>query len=121
LFEYTSINQYQLALAQEKTSCTESVRHYLSKIEQVKHLNAFVHVFADEALKKAADLDEKRRSGKTIGKLHGVVIAIKDVISYKDHPLSAASGILKNFTSLYSATVIEKLIGRSDHYWCLQL
>jgi len=110
LFEYTSINQYHLALAQDKTSCTESVRHYLSKIDQAKHLNAFVHVFADEALQTAAALDEKRRSGKTTGKLHGVVVAIKDVICYKDHPLSAASGMLKNFTSIYSATAVKKLL-----------
>jgi aspartyl-tRNA(Asn)/glutamyl-tRNA(Gln) amidotransferase subunit A len=54
--------------------------------------------------------------------LHGVVIAIKDVICYKGHPLTAASGILKNFTSLYSATAIEKAFtGRSLYHWCLQL
>jgi aspartyl-tRNA(Asn)/glutamyl-tRNA(Gln) amidotransferase subunit A len=110
LSEYTSINQYQLALTQGKTSCTDSVRHYLSKIEQAKHLNAFVRVFADEAVQKAAKLDEKRRSGKTPGKLHGVVIAIKDVICYKGHQLSAASAILKDFTSIYSATAVEKLL-----------
>jgi len=110
LFEYTSINQYHLALAQGETSCIETVRHYLSKIESKKYLNAFVHVFEDEALKKAAELDLKRGSGKAISKLHGVVIAIKDVICYKDHPLSAASGILKDFTSLYSATAVEKLL-----------
>lgn len=110
MFEYTSIDQYQLALAQGKTSCTEAVRHYLSKIEKAKYLNAFVHVFADEALQKANELDEKRDAGGSIGKLHGVVIAIKDVICYKDHPLSASSGILKNFTSIYSATAIEKLL-----------
>ena len=110
MFEYISISQYQFALAQDKTTCTESVRHYISKIEQAKNLNAFIHVFKDEALRTAATLDEKRRSGKTIGKLHGVVIAIKDVICYKDHPLSAASGILRNFTSIYSATAVEKLL-----------
>jgi aspartyl-tRNA(Asn)/glutamyl-tRNA(Gln) amidotransferase subunit A len=110
LFEHISINHFQLALTQGKTSCTETVRHYLSKIEKAKHLNAFVDVFADEALKRANELDEKRQQRKPIGKLHGVVIAIKDVICYKDHPLSAASGILKDFTSLYSATAIEKLL-----------
>ena len=83
MFEYTSINQYQLALTQGKTSCVEAVHHYLSEIEKNKHLNAFVHVFADEALQKAAELDEKRKTGNTIGKLHGVVIAIKDVSAIK--------------------------------------
>ena len=110
MFEYTSINQYQLALAQGNTTCVEAVRYYLSQIEKSKQLNAFVHVFAGEAIQKASTLDEKRRSGKPIGRLHGVVIAIKDVISYKDHPLTAASAILKDFISLYSATAIEKLV-----------
>jgi len=110
LFAYTSIDQYQHALTQGKTSCQEAVHHYLFEIENSKHLNAFVHVFAEKAIQKATALDEKRSAGKTIGKLHGVVIAIKDVICYKDHPLTAASGILKNFTSLYSATAVEKLL-----------
>jgi len=110
LFEYISINQYQHALIQGKTSCKEAVRHYLSEIDKSKQLNAFVHVFADESIRKAAELDEKRKVGSVIGKLHGVVIAIKDVICYKDHPLTAASAILKNFTSLYSATAVKKLL-----------
>jgi aspartyl-tRNA(Asn)/glutamyl-tRNA(Gln) amidotransferase subunit A len=110
LFEYFSIQQYQLALTENKISCTEAVRHYLAAIESRKHLNAFVHVFAEEALQKAAALDAKRASGNTIGKLHGVIIAIKDVICYKDHPVSAASGILENFISVYSATAVEKLM-----------
>ena len=110
MFEFISINQYQHDLAQGKISCTEVVRHYLSRIDHTKHLNAFVHVFADEALAIAEKLDQKRNSGHTAGKLHGVVIAIKDVICYKDHPVSAASGILKNFTSLYSATAVQRLL-----------
>ncbi|MGB8193713.1 MAG: Asp-tRNA(Asn)/Glu-tRNA(Gln) amidotransferase subunit GatA, partial [Chitinophagaceae bacterium] len=41
---------------------------------------------------------------------HGIVIGIKDVLCYKDHPVTAASGILKNFTSIYNATVVERLL-----------
>ena len=110
MVEYTTIDQYHLALTQGNTSCAEVVHHYLSEIEKCKHLNTFVHVFADEAIQKAAEFDAKRKDGNAIGKLHGVVIAIKDVICYKDHPLTAASGILKNFTSLYSATALERLL-----------
>ena len=39
-----------------------------------------------------------------------MVVALKDVICYKDHPVSAASNILKNFDSLYSATAVERLL-----------
>lgn len=35
---------------------------------------------------------------------------MKDVICYKEHQVSAASNILKNFTSIYSATAVEKLL-----------
>jgi aspartyl-tRNA(Asn)/glutamyl-tRNA(Gln) amidotransferase subunit A len=110
LFEYTTIQQYHYALKQEEISCADITRYFLNQIEKKKHLNAFVHVFSKEALLQAQQLDEKRKSGKPAGKLHGVVIAIKDVICYKDHPVSASSAILKNFQSLYSATAVEKLL-----------
>jgi aspartyl-tRNA(Asn)/glutamyl-tRNA(Gln) amidotransferase subunit A len=42
--------------------------------------------------------------------MHGVVVAIKDVICYKGHQVTAASRILENFTSIYNATVVEKLL-----------
>jgi aspartyl-tRNA(Asn)/glutamyl-tRNA(Gln) amidotransferase subunit A len=63
-------------------------------------------VYAEEALQRAAELDKQSVNGK----LHGVVVAIKDNICYKDHRVSAASNILKDFTSLYSATAVEKLL-----------
>ncbi len=110
MFDYSSIENFHQSLLQEKTTCVDAVQFYLDKIKAASHLNSFVHVFADEALQQAAALDNKRKSGNTPGKLHGVIVAIKDVICYKDHPVSAASGILKNFTSLYSATAVEKLL-----------
>ena len=74
------------------------------------HLNAFVEIFTDEAIERAIMLDAKKSSGKPVGKLFGVVIGIKDVICYKGHRVTAASKILEDFTSLYSATAVEKLI-----------
>jgi len=55
-------------------------------------------------------LDEKRRRGEPVGRLHGVVIGLKDVIAYKDHPLTAASHILEGFFSIYHATAVDKLL-----------
>lgn len=86
------------------------MRHYLSRIEANKHLNAYTQVYGEEALERARQLDNKRRSGEKMGALHGVVIGLKDVIAYKDHPLTAASRILKDYTSIYNATAVEKLL-----------
>lgn len=83
---------------------------YLQQIEANKHLNAYVDIYAEEALQKAKELDEKRKSGEPLKKLHGVVIGIKDVICYKGHKVTAASHILEGFTATYNATAVERLL-----------
>ena len=88
----------------------QAVEHYLQQIDAGKRLNAFIEVYAEEALTKAAQLDKKRKEGHLPGKLHGVVIGLKDVICYKDHHVAASSKILKGFISVYSATAVERLL-----------
>ena len=110
MFEFVSIEQYHSSLKEGKTSCLQAVEHYLQQIQTTKELNAFIQVYAEEALERAKQLDIQRKAGKPAGKLHGIIIGVKDVIAYKDHPLSASSNILKGFTSIYSATAIEKLL-----------
>ncbi len=79
-------------------------------IDQQKQLNAYINVYGKEALAKARLLDQQRSAGKPMGRLHGVVIGLKDVIAYKDHPVTAASHILQNYVSIYNATVVEKIL-----------
>jgi aspartyl-tRNA(Asn)/glutamyl-tRNA(Gln) amidotransferase subunit A len=110
LFSFSSIKNYHADLLNSSTSCVEAVQFFLHQIDQQKELNAFLEVYADEALNRAAALDEKRKNGKAIGKLHGVVIGIKDVICYKGHLVSASSKILQNYTSVYNATAVQKLL-----------
>jgi len=110
LFRFTSINDYHAALNAEHTTCTQAVKFYLDQITAHENLNAYLEVFAEEALEQAAILDAERKQGKRLGKLHGVIIGIKDVLSYKGHSLTAASKILENYTAVYTATAIQKLI-----------
>ena len=110
MFRYSSIKDYHNALQNGQTTCVEAVRFYVDAIAARPGLNAYLEVFAQEALAKAAELDAYRASGATIGKLHGVVVGIKDVICYKGHAVSAGSKILENFTSVYNATAVEKLL-----------
>ena len=107
---FTGINNYQQQLINGTTNCVATVNYFLEKIEKNKKLNAFTDVYAEEAIAKAILLDEKRKSGAAIGKLHGVVLAIKDVICYKGHKVTAASKILEGFESVYNATAVQKLL-----------
>jgi aspartyl-tRNA(Asn)/glutamyl-tRNA(Gln) amidotransferase subunit A len=107
---FHSIEAYHAALKAGTTSCEEAVTHYLAAIERHKDLNAYLRVYGDEALDTARALDRRRRAGEPMGKLHGVVVGIKDVIAYKGHGLTAASRILENYVSIYNATAVEKLL-----------
>lgn len=110
MFSFSSVKNYHELLCSGQTSCVEAVSFYLLKIKEKAHLNAFLDVFESEAYQRAQLLDDERKTKGLTGKLHGVVIGIKDVICYKDHTVSAASKILENFTSVYNATVVEKLL-----------
>ncbi|MBP8243901.1 MAG: Asp-tRNA(Asn)/Glu-tRNA(Gln) amidotransferase subunit GatA, partial [Chitinophagaceae bacterium] len=110
MFAYSSVEQYHARLQDGATSCVQAVKHYLDQISRCQQLNAFITVYEAEALERAAALDQSRQAGESMGPLHGVVIGIKDVISHKDHALSAASNILKGFSAIYSATAVERLL-----------
>ena len=110
MFRYSTIKDYHNALQNGQTTCVEAVHFYVDAIKGKAHLNAFLEVYEEEALLRAAELDRQRIFTGMQGKLHGVVMGLKDVLSHKDHHLSAASRILENFTAIYDATVVARLI-----------
>lgn len=105
---YNRISEVRSDLNSGAVSCVQLVNHYLQNIEDKKHLNAFLEVWADEALSRATLIDEKIKLG-TAGRLAGVVVALKDVLAYKNHKVGSSSKILEGFESLYSATVVQRL------------
>ncbi|MCC7297814.1 MAG: Asp-tRNA(Asn)/Glu-tRNA(Gln) amidotransferase subunit GatA [Bacteroidia bacterium] len=105
---YTQIQDIRADLQAGRTSCVELVRMYLQNIGSNKHLNAFLEVWEEEALERAAAIDLKIQN-QTAGKLAGVVIALKDVLAYKNHKVSSSSRILEGFESLYTATAVQRL------------
>ena len=62
-----------------------------------KKYNCFLEVFGEGRYPAAS------------GKLGGLTVAIKDVLALKDAHLTCGSKFLENFTSLYSATCVERL------------
>lgn len=107
---YPTLKQIQQQLKSGALTCEGLVESYLQRIAAHQHLNAYLEVFAEEALQRAKELDGRMKEGKATGKLFGCVIALKDNICYKGHRVSAGSRILENFVSLYSATAVERLL-----------
>jgi aspartyl-tRNA(Asn)/glutamyl-tRNA(Gln) amidotransferase subunit A len=106
---YATFREIQHDLQHGKISCEDLVRHHLTNIKAKSHLNAFLSVYEQEALSRAAEVNEKIKNG-TAGKLAGLVVGLKDVLAYKDHPLQASSHILDGFISQFNGTAVQRLL-----------
>ncbi|MBQ6224475.1 MAG: Asp-tRNA(Asn)/Glu-tRNA(Gln) amidotransferase subunit GatA [Campylobacter sp.] len=92
-----------------KITAVQVVEESLKVIKELNpKINAFLEVFEQEALKKAAEIDAKPLDKR--GRLAGLPIALKDNILYKGHKATCASKMLENFVAPYSASVVEKLL-----------
>jgi aspartyl-tRNA(Asn)/glutamyl-tRNA(Gln) amidotransferase subunit A len=92
----------------KSAAATEAVFESIKKYESA--LGAYVSTFEKSALDKAAEIDAKIASGKKVGALAGVPVAIKDNMCTTFGATTCASKILQNFHSPYNATVVEKLL-----------
>lgn len=104
-----SLKEIRSEISSGNLSCAKLVDQYLQNINEQKDLNVFISLFDNEARERALEVDEKIKNG-TAGKLAGAVITVKDVISVKDKLLTCGSKMLSNFTTVYSATVINRLL-----------
>jgi len=108
---FSTLSQLQQAIQNGEITLVEVVDYYLEKIYENQALNIYVEVFAEEALAKAAELEQKYRENPAqVGRLFGAVVSIKDVICYEGHTVTGGSKILEGFQSLFSATAVERLL-----------
>ena len=110
LYGHRSISHFHSLLSNGSLTAESVVSDHLARVDANRHLNAFVHVNAEESLRKAGDIDRRLKDGLPVGRLHGVVIGVKDVISHKDHPLTAGSRILEGFRPRFNATALQRIL-----------
>ena len=104
---YVKIREKLLA---GELSVSSVVTGHLNQIQaHNKALNAFLEVYEDDAMARAAVVDAKLKAG-TAGKLAGLVVGIKDLLCYEGHHSYAGSKILESFKSSFSATAVQRLL-----------
>ena len=96
-----SIARLAERLRARELSPREAVQLYLDRIEATASLNAFLSVRAEEALAEA--------DHAPAGPLHGVPVAIKDVIDVAGVPTTAASEILRHNIAVHDAEAVVRL------------
>ncbi len=105
-----TVHELQEKLQKDELTSEEIVKAYVDRInDKEKDVNAFVTTLCDEALEKAKEIDEKKKSGEKLSSLAGIPIGIKDNMCTKGVKTTCSSRMLENFISPYNATVVEKL------------
>jgi aspartyl-tRNA(Asn)/glutamyl-tRNA(Gln) amidotransferase subunit A len=87
------------------------VEAFLTRIaSQNQHLHAYIDVYADSAQLAAEAAEKSIRSGHAVGPLHGVPIALKDLIDLEGRVTTGGSAVWRERRSPVTATLARKLI-----------
>jgi Asp-tRNA(Asn)/Glu-tRNA(Gln) amidotransferase A subunit family amidase len=97
-------------IAGGEISAEEYTGACLDRIAEVDdEVHAFAHLDPNEALSQARMLDERRRNGHSLGALHGIPVAIKDIFDTADYKTECGSPLLKGRQPMRDATAVSRL------------
>jgi aspartyl-tRNA(Asn)/glutamyl-tRNA(Gln) amidotransferase subunit A len=104
------LGELALHVAGGDVSCREIVAAALSRIERLDgRIGAFVNVRGETALAQARAADEARAAGHARSRLHGLPVAVKDILASPEFDTTCGSRILAGFRAPYEATVLGRL------------
>ena len=105
-----SIAQIAAQIRKAELSPVELIEMTLEAIDRCEsHLNAFITVFHEESLERARGAEAEIRSGKDLGPLHGMPIALKDIIYVEGTRSTAGSNFFSEESPQFDAALVSKL------------
>lgn len=107
---HLSATELKDAFIRGECTAVSIAEHFLRRIEKHnQELGAFLSILGPRMLLKAEQLDHKRAHGKSLGKLAGVPVAIKDNMHIAGEITSCASKFLHNYRAPFSASAVRLL------------
>ena len=110
---FLSAHQLSQALAARRLSPVELTEAFLARIQaQEPKLQAFVEVYADEARLAARGAEAAIRSGHAVGPLHGIPIALKDLIEIEGRIVTGGCEAWRHRKATRTATLVKRLVAQ---------
>ena len=105
-----SLTAVAKAIANKELSSHEVTRACLHRIAQWQpHLNAFMEIESEAALKAAEEADATLAKGEIRGALHGVPLAHKDMYYDAGRVVTCGSLIRRDFVAQTTSTALQRL------------
>ena len=105
-----SLEELAKKIKDAQLTSVEVCEKYIERIDKFeKDVKAWAHFDKKVLLEKATEADDHRRSGKPVGPLHGVPIAVKDIIGTIDMPTECGTVIRKGKSYSQNAEIIDLL------------
>ena len=106
-----SVENLALKIKNSELTSVELCEKYIERIyEFEKEVKAWAFFDKKILLEKAKEADDYRRSGKPIGFLHGIPVAVKDIIGTVEMPTECGTSIRKGKSYSQNAEIIDLLI-----------
>ena len=105
-----SLTAVAKAIAERRLSSHELTRSCLHRIARWQpHINAFMSIEAEAALKAADEADAALAAGRNLGPLHGVPLAHKDMYYDAGKVVTCGSLIRRDFIATTTSTALRRL------------
>lgn len=110
---FRPVHDLSTELVAGRLSPVDLVEAHLARIDaREPKLQAFVEVYAEDARLAAQAAELAIRSGHSLGPLHGVPVALKDLIELAGRRVSGGCSLWRERIAQRTATVARRLIGQ---------
>ena len=107
---WATVAELSRAFGERALSPVDVVEALLERIRKREALHAYIAVYEHDARLAAEAADKAIRSGHRVGPLHGVPIALKDLVDMEGRVTMGGSKVWQGRVSPVTATLAERLI-----------